>query len=1265
MFGESALTAVHPGGSGLNWVSLARGGRHRIEAVLLCAATAIAAWGQAGGEPAEWAEIPLAGIQGAPAAESGPARGPEDDPQVQAHCQAARQHLEDRQFEEAVTELDAALSLAHGACYDVLYLMAEAKLGLGHYGEARLAAEHAVALRPGAVDAHFLLGRMFRAQGNEPGAIAHFRTVTLAAERQPDNPQVTVAWYRLGECLAEAGYLRAAAEALERFDRAVWEERPEHRQAAEVAAILKERPYGAIDQRLELLRRGGRPAEMVQAAERATRTRPQEAYLARLYVRTMVEAGQAAQAFEFCRQRLGAVEGGGQAPSAAAAGLSVSLALETACAANRLDRWVSELAGEVTQGRQADLARRLAGRLDEQRDYQHSIPLWRALAEARPEDSAAAWALASALKASGNLAGAVDSLIAFVRPGEGRPPQTPGACPLDRLAAWMCRFQDTGELLRLVTERTGREGCDFATYTVLGATAAAAGQGELAERLFTAALEDRPGFWLAHLAWGQMLLSAYRWEEALKHAEQSLAESPGLAAAHLLRAEACTGLDDYDQAEKAYKAALEADPGEVTYVLALARHYRRTGNLLAAQRYLQQAWSMEDKDHLCPTRGEVVEELIDSYLEGGKTEIARAVLKEAEASDVSDDVLRRVRTALQFASAPMQAEHLAELTRQFEQFPEDVSTGLKLAAGLYMDYQVEQARSVLQQVQARAPDDERLTPLLARVHLRLLENQPAIRLLEEAARRYPRRQTVLRLLADAYLAEFRVDDARETFQRLLTLDLSPDQREAVRVALLTSYLEFSDLDAALELVDQWMAAEPADDGWPRAKLRVLLTGKRYDEAVGLATERLDPVSRRFEELRGRYTALADRLRAGESESQRRTPEEADLEAQLKNLERDLTACATELYGRRGEYVQVCLDAGRYEPAVQQVRVWLADQPEQPQLQQWLIELLLAAEKGDQALEVVGQLVPRTPADVVQAFVWRAGCLAASGKLEDAVKELTSLLEEGFVRDSPSARTQVRQELLTLLLDAKRPADQAARGVEQALALCDRWLADLPLTELRPVKGLPETDRAGRVEVLTLKRFVLGAAERLDEQSTAETISVLQELLVARPRDPGLNNDLGYTWADRGEQLERALPMVKLAVAAEPLNAAFLDSLGWVYYKLADFDAARAYLARAVRLRAGQDPVVYDHLGDAEYRLGDRRAAREHWQKASGLLAETEGSPPVERNTRLIASLRGKLAALEQSEPPAVAPTASEQNPGQGDRPPAAAKGPVPLLKESR
>ncbi len=113
------------------------------------------------------------------------------------------------------------------------------------------------------------------------------------------------------------------------------------------------------------------------------------------------------------------------------------------------------------------------------------------------------------------------------------------------------------------------------------------------------------------------------------------------------------------------------------------------------------------------------------------------------------------------------------------------------------------------------------------------------------------------------------------------------------------------------------------------------------------------------------------------------------------------------------------------------------------------------------------------------------------------------------------------------------------------------------------------------------------------------------------------------------------------MALDPLNAAYLDSLGWAYYKAADFAGARKYLARVVRLRLGQDAVIYDHLADAEYRLGDRETARQHWQKALELLAAGAAQQASAQQAELTATIRAKLDALERSERPAVAPTAAE------------------------
>lgn len=70
--------------------------------------------------------------------------------------------------------------------------------------------------------------------------------------------------------------------------------------------------------------------------------------------------------------------------------------------------------------------------------------------------------------------------------------------------------------------------------------------------------------------------------------------------------------------------------------------------------------------------------------------------------------------------------------------------------------------------------------------------------------------------------------------------------------------------------------------------------------------------------------------------------------------------------------------------------------------------------------------------------------------------------------------------------------------------------------------------------------------------------------------------------------------------------------------------------------------MYDHLGDAEFRSGDRTAARSAWQKARALLTEREPAEAVPSDTRLIAAVRSKLSALAAQDQPPTAPTASEQ-----------------------
>lgn len=1149
-------------------------------------------------------------------------RNLDEQPEVRSRYDRARELLAEGQLDKAVTELDLAVRAAAGPCYDVLFLLAQVKAELGQFGEARVAAEQAAAARPGAPGPHLLLGRLHRADQRPELSIGHFRAATWRADDAGSDPDVTAAWFELGNTLAEEGYVQAAAEALERFDRAVWEEHPDHAEDVRVAGVLRENPYGMIERRLELLARLGQRDERVRAAKWACDVQRDAPYLERLYVRTLVEAQRPAEAFEFCRERLTHDADDEQAtdvgPSQGRAAAFLALAVETGRAADRLGQWVRELAEDVTAGRRVALGQRLARELDAAQEHARAVPLWRALAAATPDSVDAAWALARALKESGDLHGALESLSVFVRQnaaGDGEQQEVPP----ERLADWMRSFQATDEFLRIVQDWTARADCDFAQYTVLGMTAAAAGQFDLAERLFASAVEARPGFALARVAWGRMLLGRYRWDDALEQARLALEAAPGLAAAEFIRGEAYTGLDDEEQAERAYKAAVTARPDEVGYVVALARHYRRAGNSLGAQRYLQQAWSLQ--------RGlaDVIEELIDSYLETGKVEIAQGCLREAEAAGIPDDVLRRIRTTLRFAGAPLHKEHVDELARQFAAHPEDGLTGLKLGVGLYMAFRTEEAYEVMERVRALLPDDERVLFLVVRVQLRRLQYGPAIEVLEELVRRFPRRSAALRLLADSYLADFRLEEARQMLRRILVLELRPAQRDGVRTQLLRTYLDFGEFEAALRVVEEWRGADMEETAWARAKLTVLLAAERHEQAVELATTRLDAAEERCTTLKERVQELHAKARAAADETDsddptRRATEVADIQAQLKSAERELGACVNELNERQAEFVRVCVQAKHPGAAIDRVRTWLAEQPGQPQVHGWLVELLLADKQPEAALEALSTVVPKNPPDVVEVVINRARCFAAAERLDEALDTLKNLLEQNYVRATPTAQGQVRREMVALATDGG--------AIDRALRLCDTWLA-----------GAAEDDQVTRLEALLLKRAALAASDRLEEQ-----IPIMEELLEFEPYDPGLNNDLGYTWADRGENLGRALEMTTLAAAAEPLNAAYLDSLGWVYYKRGDFDAARKWLARAARLREGADATILDHLGDAEYRLGDGNAARSSWERATTLLRDSGLPGAAARNAALLAKLRDKLAALNSGQPPAVAPTAAEQAP---------------------
>ncbi len=143
----------------------------------------------------------------------------------------------------------------------------------------------------------------------------------------------------------------------------------------------------------------------------------------------------------------------------------------------------------------------------------------------------------------------------------------------------------------------------------------------------------------------------------------------------------------------------------------------------------------------------------------------------------------------------------------------------------------------------------------------------------------------------------------------------------------------------------------------------------------------------------------------------------------------------------------------------------------------------------------------------------------------------------------------------------------------------------------------------------------------------------------------MNNALGYAWADQGKNLEQAKEMIKKAVSAQPSESAFLDSMGWVCYKLGQFDEAVTWLTRAQRAHGGDEPVSLGHLGDAHYRAGDLEQAVQAWQRGQERipLYTVDDDPEI---AGLPDRLNQRLRAAMEHRPAPVADVPSLPGPAQ-------------------
>ena len=234
---------------------------------------------------------------------------------------------------------------------------------------------------------------------------------------------------------------------------------------------------------------------------------------------------------------------------------------------------------------------------------------------------------------------------------------------------------------------------------------------------------------------------------------------------------------------------------------------------------------------------------------------------------------------------------------------------------------------------------------------------------------------------------------------------------------------------------------------------------------------------------------------------------------------------------------------------------------------------------------------------------------------------------------------------------KLPNDREVRMVLDA-QLADTGDAEKALADVRSLlKGAPE-DREVYITLsqmnTRLKRWsdaeeALKKAEQLStkpedkqyiyflrgstyerQKKYDEAEAEFKKVLAGEPQSAVVLNYLGYMNADRGVRLEESLNYIKQAVSLEPNNGAYLDSLGWAYFRLGKYDLAEENLTKA-SAHMGSDPTVQEHLGDLYQKTGRLKLAAAHWERA---LEEWNKTVAAEIDTETVAKIQQKLDAAK-------------------------------------
>ncbi len=589
-----------------------------------------------------------------------------------------------------------------------------------------------------------------------------------------------------------------------------------------------------------------------------------------------------------------------------------------------------------------------------------------------------------------------------------------------------------------------------------------------------------------------------------------------------------------------------------------------------------------------PSATFLADELSELYIQSGRLREAMTDAENALKENPNDISSRRIlgRVYARMIGDPQQNRVREDMVKKaIEQYqkiseaePQDIDTLLMLGRLNKVAQNSVEAEKAYKKALAVEPENEDALTGLAVVYSDLGDNKAAADMLRKVSEKSPNARNLFQL-ANAYEQMREYALAAQALRK--AIDMNPSNVGDFKRALAQDLLLADNLDDAIKTYQELVADEPNDVlSWLRIS-QIYRQRRNFDKAREASAKakaidasnmevRFNDVS--LYEAEGRTNEAIKLLKEMVDSTNRKTYNPAEKAQRVTLLER--LGVMYRSHERTQEAVDTFKQIGELDP----------DLANRASAQ--VIETLRQGREYAKAEKEAEAAAARFPNDRMVQLT-RASVLADAGKINEAIAVAKKLLNGKDDRETYITLAQ--------LYEKGKKYDEMGKALDEADKLADS-----------------KDDK-------TNTAFMRGAMfEKQKKFDKAE--SEFRKVLEGDPDNTSALNYLGYMLVDRNVRVQEAYEMIKKAVEKEPSNGAYLDSLGWAYFRLDKLDEAENYLKQALE-QTKRDPAVHDHIAEVYAKKGNLKEAIVHWGIA---LKEWEHGAPADMDHEEYAKVQKKL-----------------------------------------